>query len=98
VPSTWSKRGSWIDVSTLGQGIISSYVEGTEADDTDDDFADTWSGTDPIAVWTGTSFAAPRVAAAIATEVGNGLSPKAALAQLVAAGKPTTRWGVVLTI
>ena len=97
VPSSWSKHGSWINVSAVGEGVVSGYVPGTESA-TFDQSPDTWAGNDPIAVWIGTSFATPRVAGAIAAGVSSGLTPKAALAKLVAAGLPMSDWGVVLAI
>ena len=96
-PSSWSKRGSWINVSAIGEGVVSGYVTGTESIAFDPN-PDTWSGTDPVAVWIGTSFATPRVAGAIAAGVANGLTPKDALAKLIAGGTTVPDWGVVLAI
>ena len=28
-PATWSKRGPWVDASTVGEGIVSTFVAGT---------------------------------------------------------------------
>jgi Subtilase family len=63
-PADWSTRGSWVDCSTIGEGVRSTYVEGTESpliDPEPDAF-----GPDPWALSSGTSFAAPQIAAAIA--------------------------------
>lgn len=60
----WSSHGTWVDCSVIGDGVLSTYVEGTE----DEDFgkpADTF-GPDPFALLFGTSFAAPQVAGRIA--------------------------------
>jgi hypothetical protein len=63
-PAIWSTRGPWVDVSTIGEGVRSTFVPGTESEVADpglEEFPDNaW------ALWTGTSFAAPQVAAAIA--------------------------------
>lgn len=71
-PSTWSNRGSWVTFSAVGEGIVSTYLEGEErpgtgADsDPHDPEPDEWIGNKPWAVWTGTSFAAPQIAAVLA--------------------------------
>lgn len=81
-PARWSSRGPWVTCSTLGEGVWSTYVEGRESpliDPTPDEFHDpAW------ALWTGTSFAAPQVAGAVA-RLGQeqGLSPRHALARLL---------------
>jgi subtilisin family serine protease len=83
----WSSRGSWVDCSTIGEGIRSTYVEGQEnliVDPTDPDRfpPDAW------ALWTGTSFAAPQVAGAVAQIAQEqGLTPRQALRQLLV-GRP----------
>jgi len=63
-PADWSSRGPWVDCSTMGEGVRSTYVEGEESPKVDpkpDRF-----GPDAWALWSGTSFAAPQVAGAIA--------------------------------
>jgi subtilisin family serine protease len=64
-PSPWSSHGFWVTCSTVGQGLHSTYVYGTESpliDPAETEFP----RPDPYAVWSGTSFAAPQVAGAIA--------------------------------
>ena len=63
-PADWSSRGSWVDCSTIGEGVRSTYVEGTESPVVDPE-PDTF-GPDSWALSSGTSFAAPQVAGAIA--------------------------------
>jgi len=66
--ATWSSRGQWVRCSAVGEGIVSTFVTGTEdpvfAHGTDvypqQGDSDSW------AVWSGTSFAAPQIAALIA--------------------------------
>ena len=60
----WSSRGAWVDVSTIGEGVRSTFVPGTESPSLDYDFEE--FPNDAWALWSGTSFAAPQVAAAIA--------------------------------
>jgi subtilisin family serine protease len=59
----WSSRGNWVRCSAVGEGIVSTFVKGEEDpafDDGDDVYPeDSW------AVWSGTSFAAPQIAALI---------------------------------
>lgn len=65
VGSTWSNHGTWVTCSTVGEGIVSTYVEGHEDPDVDKDDPDFF----PASSWalgTGTSFAAPQVTGAVA--------------------------------
>ena len=82
--ATWSSRGPWVDCSTIGEAVHSTFVEGTERDDVDPDpVADVYPA-NAWAVWSGTSFAAPQVAAAIAQlAMVNGVSARDALALLL---------------
>lgn len=95
-PAAWSSRGPWVDCSTIGQGVVSTYVEGTE----DTAFGGTDSyGTSAWAMWTGTSFAAPQIAAAIARLCREtGLPPRAAADRLIAAGTPVPDFGQALEL
>jgi hypothetical protein len=63
-PADWSTRGPWVECSTIGEGVRSTYVEGTESPLIDPE-PDTF-GPDPWALSSGTSFCAPQVAGAIA--------------------------------
>ena len=71
-PSTWANLGSWVDFSTVGECVVSTFVRGTETGQTSrfdllrDPEPDTFEGESPVAIWTGTSFAAPQVAACLA--------------------------------
>lgn len=85
-PAQWSSRGQWVDCSTLAEGVWSTYVAGRESPviDPDPDVfpPDAW------ALWTGTSFAAPQIAGAVARLVQEtGQSPRQALATLLT-GQP----------
>jgi thermitase len=72
----WSNTGPWVSVLAPGQDITSTYIN-------HDAFVDGW------ATWSGTSFAAPRVAAAIADELGTDGSAMGALARVLGrAGNP----------
>ena len=89
--ASWSKRGHWVDVSTWGEDVISTYVQGEEdPNDPTNPNADTWEATDktPWARWSGTSFAAPQIAGMIAARVAPSryaqrCNPRQALAELL---------------
>ncbi len=85
VPAPFTNHGDWVDACAPGVDIHSYYVGGK------------WpgSGADPDieftgwARWDGTSFAAPQVAAAIATiALSDGITPKAAATKLLASLTP----------
>jgi Subtilase family len=63
-PAEWSSRGAWVDCSTIGEGVRSTYVEGKESTLIDAE-PDTF-GPNAWALWSGTSFTAPQVAGAVA--------------------------------
>jgi subtilisin family serine protease len=67
VPTPWSNVGPWVDVLSLGQDLLSTYVVGDYpiAPGSDVHFPKPH----PFARWSGTSFAAPLVAAEIARRV-----------------------------
>ena len=96
-PADWSSSGHWVDCSTIAEGILSPYVQGQESWEIDprpDSFPrDAW------AVWTGTSFAAPQIAGAVARLCQERhLTPHAALKELLSRGKPVKDFGVALEI
>jgi subtilisin family serine protease len=63
-PVAWSSRGSWVTCSTVGEGQRSTFVPGQEA--TPDGQHLNQFGQDSWAVWSGTSFSAPQIAAQVA--------------------------------
>ena len=67
----WSSRGDWVTCSTLGQGVVSTYVMGKESPASDELDPDTF-GPASWATWSGTSFAAPQVAGAVVRMVRDG--------------------------
>jgi hypothetical protein len=78
----WSSRGAWVTCSAVGEGIVSTFVEGEE----DPQFGSDRYLRDAWALWSGTSFAAPQVAALIARKCRDGMSPQDAVDALF----PTT--------
>lgn len=67
----WSNTGPWVSMLAPGQDVTSTYIH-------HDGFASGW------ATWSGTSFAAPVVAAAVADELGRDGSATAALGRVLA--------------
>lgn len=65
-PAPWSNRGQWIDFSTIGEGIVSTFVPGRQPDDPSGNRGDDFGPETPWGVGTGTSFAAPQISGAIA--------------------------------
>lgn len=93
----WSNRGFWVTCSTVGEGLLSTYPQGIESPEIDpqpDTFpADAW------ALWTGTSFAAPQIAGAVARLADEGnMSPRDALRRLLSSGRPIPDFGVAVRI
>ena len=95
-PSTWSSRGPWVDLSTVGEGIVSTYVQGVR----NPAFGrETHFGPDAFASWVGTSFAAPQVSGAVArTMTELGVTGPEAVRALLAAGRPVAGFGKALRI
>jgi hypothetical protein len=84
----FSNRGDWVDCSTVGVGVVSTYVQGKlppEPNIAPDVVfpADAW------ATWSGTSFTAPQISAAVAQLCAETptLDPRSAFDQLLA-GRP----------
>lgn len=82
-PAPWSSRGHWVDCSAVGEGIISTYVKGTELPE----LGGSVFGANSWAMWTGTSFTAPQIAGAVARTMQENrtekLSPRKALSVLL---------------
>jgi subtilisin family serine protease len=89
VGAEWSSRGDTVTCSVPGQGVVSTYVEGTETEQRAPLHQDTF-GANAWATWSGTSFAAPQITGAVALimqgEDWNG-TPMDAFRQLMKAGE-----------
>lgn len=78
----FTNYGPWVRACALGADLVSWFFLGFDGaeppvEGLDPDRFDGW------AIWSGTSFAAPRVVAALAREVAGGASPHDAVADLV---------------
>ena len=96
-PAPWSSYGDKVRFSAVAEGIRSTYVSGVESpvfDPSPDSFeADAW------AFWSGTSFAAPQIAGAIARICQEeGLEPRAAVDKLDDFGKAIAGYGKAMRI
>ena len=94
----WSNYGDWVQACVPGQHLLSAYVVGSDGLDSDHDGVDDeFLPPAPCALWSGTSFAAPQVAALIAAECARSASSARTAAQSVlATGAPIGRLGVKL--
>ena len=99
--ASFSNFGAWVDCCCGGVDVLGAHVwwkGGLEDDPTGSYVFDGWS------TWSGTSFSAPKVAAAIAQlACDNGVAPRLAAAQLLAgSGGVAARWrsdlGMELTL
>lgn len=96
-PSVFSSRGWWVDCSAVGEGILSTYVAGTQSPDFTSDPAT--FGPDSFARWSGTSFAAPQVVGAVARLMNErGLDARPAYVELLAMGRPLPDFGQAFDI
>jgi hypothetical protein len=96
-PATWSTRGFWVDCSTVGEGLLSTFVQGSSSFQFTAD-PDTF-GPDAFAYWSGTSFSAPQIAGAVARLARErSIPPRRALAELLAGGRPVPGLGQAIEI
>ena len=98
-PTDFSSRGFWVTCSTTGEAVLSTYVRGRETVEIDWRDPDDFTGENPWAVWSGTSFAAPQISGAIARRCQEfGETPTAALLWLLGQGPQVPDFGTALEI
>jgi hypothetical protein len=96
-PASWSNYGDGVRFSAVAEGIRSTYVTGVESPVFDPQ-PDTF-GADAWAIWSGTSFAAPQIAAAIARVAAElTMTPRQAADHLAEYGKPIAGYGKAVRI
>jgi hypothetical protein len=109
LPALWSSRGFWVTCSTIGQGLCSTFVDGTESPlitlspvpPGQAHAAVTFTGDPPWAYWSGTSFAAPQITGAVANLYpgpGSGQTLRGALQELLSYGWPLPDFGQAVRI
>jgi len=97
-PSLWSGHGSWITCSTVGQGLLSTFVSGQESP-LIDPAATVFPANNPFAVWSGSSFAAPQITGAVARLAqAPGATLRTALNQLLQVAVPIPGFGRAVQI
>jgi subtilisin family serine protease len=87
--TSFTNTGDWVRACAEGDRLHSTYVEGTAATDADGDGAPDHF-TDAAAYWSGTSFAAPQVAAAVAVRAARTGEPAGTAAERIV-GDPAAR-------
>ena len=96
-PAGWSCSGDGIAFSTVAEGVRSSYVTGQESP-VFDPAPDTF-GNSAWAVWSGTSFAAPQIAGAVARiSYEEQIDVRAATEKLARYGKEIAGYGKAMRI
>jgi thermitase len=95
--AAFSNRGDWVDCSTVGVGVVSTYVQGKQPPEPNIGMdvvfpADAW------ATWSGTSFTAPQISAAVAQLCSETptLDPRPAFDQLLAGRPQLIEFGAVV--
>jgi thermitase len=98
VGAAWSGRGGWVECSTFAEGVVSTYVIGTESRNHDSE--PEVFGPAAWATWTGTSFAAPQIVGAVVQLMQDdaGLTPRQALDQLLKGGTAITGYGTAIGV
>jgi hypothetical protein len=88
----WSNFGESLDVSTVGEGVLSTFVAG-RIRAFGEPFArgERWDGPNPWAMWSGTSFAAPQVAGRVAQLLAAHPEEPASVIVKLLADDPTAR-------
>jgi subtilisin family serine protease len=106
LPALWSSRGFWVTCSTIGQGLCSTFVDGTESPLITlspvppglPHGAVTFTGNPPWAYWSGTSFAAPQIAGAVANLFPGHQTLRGALQEILSYGWPLPDFGQAVRI
>ena len=96
----FSNRGAWVHCSTVGVGVVSTFVAGLLPPEDDLGVDDIRFGKNAWATWSGTSFTAPQISGAVAylCSQQTGLLPKDAFTRLLT-GRPTlNKFGTVVHI
>jgi Subtilase family len=95
----WSNYGDWVDCSSVGVGITSTFVEGYEPHTENGVVVTEYFGLNSWALWSGTSFSAPQIAGAVAQLCQlNNITPQDALTELFNGRQNLPGRGYVVTI
>jgi hypothetical protein len=97
---TYSNNGSWVTASADGSGVLSTFITNFNGA-VQDNPTSTRSFASGYATWNGTSFASPKVAAALAAVVAanpGAMTPGTALSNIQPGATSSTTLGVQLTL
>jgi hypothetical protein len=99
-PATFSNHGDWLTCSTIGVGVVSTFVSGVMPPEPDPAMPDFVFPANSWAVWTGTSFSAPQISGAVAKacQADPALSPRAALDALLAGRDEIAGYGRIVEL
>jgi hypothetical protein len=101
-PAPWSSQGFWVTCSTIGQGLLSSFVDGVEEPlpGTPANGSEQFTGPDPWAVWSGTSFAAAQITGLLAQryQASDGETPRDVLRGILSDGRSLPDFGQTIEI
>jgi thermitase len=99
-PAPFSSHGSWVDCSTVGVGVVSTFPAGVSPPEPDPAHPDQVFGPDAWALWSGTSFSAPQISGAVARLCCDRpwLSPRGALDLLLERQPTLPGYGRVLRL
>jgi thermitase len=99
-PAPFSSRGPWLTCSTVGVGVVSTFVPGVSPPEPDPSHPDQVFGADAWAMWSGTSFSAPQVSGTVARLCAENpeLKTRPALARLLAGRPQLPGYGRVLRV
>lgn len=100
-PASFSNYGPWVDCSTVGVGVVSTFVPGLQPPQQVPGHPDQLFGADPVASWSGTSFAAPQISGAVARLLDDDPTlgtPRAAFEALIAGRDTIAGYGAILRI
>jgi Subtilase family len=91
--SDFSNYGNWVKAWVAGEDVVGPFVPGhLSAFPTSK-----WLGSSPMATWSGTSFAAPQLAATVALQLSTGTPPAQVMSKLsVGANHPKRKSGNAL--
>jgi thermitase len=99
-PAPFSNHGDWLTCSTIGVGVVSTFVAGTMPPEPDPAMPDFVFPANSWAVWTGTSFSAPQISGAVAKACQGdpALSPRDALDALLAGRDEIDGYGRIVEL
>lgn len=99
MPAPWSSRGFWVTCAAIGQGLVSTFVEGTESPVVAPQRS-RFRGNPPWAAWSGTSFAAPQIVGALASgyQSGGEVPLRDLLDTILSGGRPVPGFGQAVKV